>query len=931
MKKIRAVGIVSLALSASLLISQFIPGFSFASSAASAAMNQPPKQTLLLTYKGNSDVFKAVTSSAVPTVFGVANGKYYNQNVVITYINGTGTLNGKPFLNGSTVSSNGKYTLVVKGKAKSVTVVFHIDKNPPVVGGVKNNGYYNSARTVTFNKGTATLNGQPIRNGARVSSPGAYTLVVTDQAGNTTTVLFTIDNTPPVVSGVKNSGSYNSDCTVTFDEGTATLNGKPFSSGTSVTAEGHYVLIVTDQAGNRTMVRFTIDKTAPVVYGVQSGGVYSPGVAITFNEGTAVLNGNPFANGATVSAPGTYTLVVTDRAGNQTTVNFTVGESSPIVTGIVNNGFYNTDRTITFDSGAATLNGASFTSGSTVSAEGVYTLVITYGENLSETYTFTIDKTAPSVAGVANNGIYNTDVAPSFNEGAATLNGKPFLSGASVSASGLYHLLVTDQAGNRTAVTFTIDKVPPVVYGVANNGYYNTSRRITFTEGTGTLNGQPFANGSMVSAEGAYTLVVTDQAGNVTTVAFTIDKTAPVVSGVVSGKAYNAPVTVTFSDGTATLNGTAFASGTTVSAEGSYTLIVRDKAGNTATVQFVIDKTAPVVTGVKNNTTYTHGVSISFNEGTAALNGKVFANGTEVSQNGSYTLVVTDAAGNSTTVAFTIKIDTSYMAQTGISGLTVYEYGKSLLNAQDQQYYDQIANAVRNMQGSVWIPTAESTAEMEKVAVYYLDDHSEIFYFDTLRLERSGGAPNFTYTLDFSYSYTPAQVNSMRGEMATDAQNLLSSADGKSTDLSKERALHDALINNCSYDLNIINDEYADPQSHSAYSALVDQTAVCDGYARTMQLLLNTEGIKALVVDGTADGGGHAWNMVQVGGTWYYLDATWDDPVSIDDNGNYYNPNVLLHTYFNFTSDPDHDLGSFDESDPFSEDSENYEIMPVIG
>jgi hypothetical protein len=69
----------------------------------------------------------------------------------------------------------------------------------------------------------------------------------------------------------------------------------------------------------------------------------------------------------------------------------------------------------------------------------------------------------------------------------------------------------------------------PAVYGVTNNGLYNTDRTITFDNGlTATLNGSSFISGSTVSSGGAYTIVVTDPLLNTSaTIHFTIDKTAP--------------------------------------------------------------------------------------------------------------------------------------------------------------------------------------------------------------------------------------------------------------------------------------------------------------------------------------------------------------------------------------------------------------------
>jgi hypothetical protein len=73
-----------------------------------------------------------------------------------------------------------------------------------------------------------------------------------------------------------------------------------------------------------------------------------------------------------------------------------------------------------------------------------------------------------------------------------------------------------------------------------------------------------------------------------------------------------------------------------------------------------IDSKAPVITGVKNNKTYTKAVTIKFSDkGTgikkATLNGKTIKSGSRVSASGSYTLKVTDKAGNTKVIKFKIK------------------------------------------------------------------------------------------------------------------------------------------------------------------------------------------------------------------------------------------------------------------------------------
>ena len=60
---------------------------------------------------------------------------------------------------------------------------------------------------------------------------------------------------------------------------------------------------------------------------------------------------------------------------------------------------------------------------------------------------------------------------------------------------------------------------------------------------------------------------------------------------------------------------------------------------------------------------------------------------------------------------------------------------------------------------------------------------------------------------------------------------------------------------------------------------------LCDGYARSMLYLLQRLGVKAVYIVGTTNGGTtpslHAWNKVQVNGSWYNFDSTWDDSSEI--------------------------------------------------
>ena len=85
--------------------------------------------------------------------------------------------------------------------------------------------------------------------------------------------------------------------------------------------------------------------------------------------------------------------------------------------------------------------------------------------------------------------------------------------------------------------------------------------------------------------------------------------------------------------------------------------------------------------------------------------------------------------------------------------------------------------------------------------------------------------------------------------------------------------IHDTLIADIEY-----SDDTSIPIAYSIAGAMTSgKSAVCEGYSKVMQLMMNYYDIENVYVTGTA-GGAHAWNMVRMkNGIYYWLDATWDD------------------------------------------------------
>lgn len=114
------------------------------------------------------------------------------------------------------------------------------------------------------------------------------------------------------------------------------------------------------------------------------------------------------------------------------------------------------------------------------------------------------------------------------------------------------------------------------------------------------------------------------------------------------------------------------------------------------------------------------------------------------------------------------------------------------------------------------------------------------------------------------------------------------------TEYEKERAIHDYIISNTKYDKNcLIYSNWYSEFADQPYGCLVDNRAICLGYATTFKLFMDILDIECVIVKGAAnyDRANHAWNLVKLeDGNWYAVDVTWDD-----DNEN----DMIKYTFFN--------------------------------
>ena len=98
------------------------------------------------------------------------------------------------------------------------------------------------------------------------------------------------------------------------------------------------------------------------------------------------------------------------------------------------------------------------------------------------------------------------------------------------------------------------------------------------------------------------------------------------------------------------------------------------------------------------------------------------------------------------------------------------------------------------------------------------------------------------------------------------------------------------------YDVDTAEEDAPDgsASAFAADGALLDHKAVCAGYGRAYEMLCKAAGIQVIYV--ASEEMNHGWNAVRLGGTTYYIDCTFDDP--IPDRGEY-----VSDQYFMLTGD----------------------------
>ena len=201
----------------------------------------------------------------------------------------------------------------------------------------------------------------------------------------------------------------------------------------------------------------------------------------------------------------------------------------------------------------------------------------------------------------------------------------------------------------------------------------------------------------------------------------------------------------------------------------------------------------------------------------------------------------------------------------------LYEYLKEQVVARNSQITVSVPVEINNKIGPVSAMTSaqeytEACTGQEGDALKY----GGIGY--SVSTTSYSDATRVTYTYYMNY-YTTAEQEKQLTSAVTSALASLN-LDGK-TEAEKVVAIHNYICDHVDYDYDGLSDS-SNTVKYTAYGALCNGKAVCNGYAVLFYRMCKEAGLSVRIISGTANGGSHAWNIVKVGDVYYAVDSTWD-------------------------------------------------------
>lgn len=224
---------------------------------------------------------------------------------------------------------------------------------------------------------------------------------------------------------------------------------------------------------------------------------------------------------------------------------------------------------------------------------------------------------------------------------------------------------------------------------------------------------------------------------------------------------------------------------------------------------------------------------------------------------------------------------------------TKKQSGISQIDLEEKEYLDEVEACVQILREGmkqrkdtidIYFKAADENTGYSRVILDKAFEHTGVstegdyllWHFEGIRTTMSYYSDGQYYYYEIRYYATYHTTLEQEQALTAKINSVLKELNvSKLSRQDKIKAVYDYICKNVTYDYDNLNDdEYM--LKYTAYAAMVNGIAVCQGYALLLYRMSLDMGIDCRLISGIGAGGGHGWNIIKLGNVYYNADSTWD-------------------------------------------------------
>lgn len=231
------------------------------------------------------------------------------------------------------------------------------------------------------------------------------------------------------------------------------------------------------------------------------------------------------------------------------------------------------------------------------------------------------------------------------------------------------------------------------------------------------------------------------------------------------------------------------------------------------------------------------------------------------------------------------------------------------LDEHEKELYSKCFDAIVAFKDSVEDLSEVLTEQtLKKIRDYILIDHPELFWFDGKYVYYTNNSTGKITKVEFRYCVSKDEAEVRKKKIESKITPFIKGIKDSMSDYDVAKTIYKNIIELVDYDSNALekskvnSDDLLSVDLRSIYGVFVNRKAVCAGYAKAIQYLMNKYGIECTQITGVSERDSlHAWNLIKLEGDYYYVDATWDDHSNTDSDKN--TSSNVTYNYFCVTTE----------------------------